>query len=294
MRQNALMPRLVRLAAGGAAAALLGAGLLTAAPASASTGWAVQHVPKPTSTTKGTELPSVSCVSATTCTAVGYATINTAPHQFVGALYAVGKVNGGSWTVQTVPDPAGYANGGFTGVSCTSASSCIAVGQYGTTANGGAALAERWNGTSWTVLSVPDPATSINTQLNAVSCSAADTCMAVGAWTTGGDNGYTLAELWNGTNWTIVPTADKAPIAILSGVSCPSASFCAAVGENGDPIAETWNGTAWTNAPPVTPAGYRAVSLLGVSCSAPSACTASGYYDTQGNGQGGKPLAEHE
>jgi hypothetical protein len=277
------MSRVMMMAAGGAAAALLGIGLGAATPASASTGWAVQHVPKPTSTTKGTVLASVSCVSATTCTAVGSATINTAPHQFVGALYAVGKVNGGSWTVQTVPDPADYQNGGLNGVSCTSASSCIAVGQYETTTNVTKALAERWNGTSWTVLSVPDPATSSNTQLYAVSCSAADTCMAVGTWTTGGDNGYTLAELWNGTSWTIVPTPTKATdVAVLDGVSCPSGTSCVAVGINyvANPailLAERWNGSAWTAMSIPQPAGGTAGGLQGVSCSAPSACTTVGF-----------------
>jgi hypothetical protein len=238
-------------------------------------------VPKPTSTTKGTGLPSVSCVSATTCIAVGSYGLNVAPHQTIGELYAVRKVNGGSWTVQTVPDPADYQNGGFTGVSCTSASSCIAVGQYGTTANGVEALAEQWNGTNWTVLSVPDPAGSFNTQLNAVSCSAPTACMAVGTYSTG-DNGFTLAERWNGTSWTIVPTPTKATdVAVLDGVSCPSATSCVAVGINYAKkpailLAEHWNGSAWTAMSIPQPSGGTAGGLYGVSCSSPSACTTVG------------------
>jgi hypothetical protein len=181
------MPRLLKMAAGGAAAALLGVGLLTAAPAGASTGWTVQHVPKLASATKRTALASVSCVSGGTCTAVGYATAVPARGTALQMLYAVREVGGGAWAVQAVPEPADYSTGQLTGVSCTSASSCVAVGYYQNTANVVEALTETFDGTSWTIQAIPDPAGSIITNLTAVSCSAATACMAVGIWTTGGD-----------------------------------------------------------------------------------------------------------
>ena len=68
----------------------------------------------------------------------------------------------------------------------------------------------------------------------------------------------------------------------LNGVSCTSASACAAVGSyfsmgNGPlTLAETWNGSAWRFQPSPNPATEGRNQLNTVSCTAPSACTAVG------------------
>jgi hypothetical protein len=60
-------------------------------------------------------------------------------------------------------------------VTCLSAARCTAVG----TSHG---LVENWNGTRWTRQSVPRPAgTMWPYGLNAVSCTGASTCEAVGS-----------------------------------------------------------------------------------------------------------------
>jgi len=60
-------------------------------------------------------------------------------------------------------DPSLGTQGGFlSGVSCSSPTSCIAVGLND---NGGVALAEYWNGTSWAVQSTPNPAGTAGSEI---------------------------------------------------------------------------------------------------------------------------------
>jgi hypothetical protein len=88
------------------------------------------------------------------------------------------------------------------GVACTSPVSCIAVGSGPTRP-----VSERWTG-SWH--SVPTARVSgvPFAYLTQVSCPAAGRCIAVGARTNGSpaDIGASLAEEWNGTSWTVLPT----------------------------------------------------------------------------------------
>ena len=65
-------------------------------------------------------------------------------------------------------------------------------------------LAERWNGSSWSVQPTANPG-GINPELVDVSCTSARACTAVGSAGNGGDvSGIgALAERWNGTSWSI-------------------------------------------------------------------------------------------
>jgi hypothetical protein len=101
----------------------------------------------------------------------------------------------------------------------------------------------------------------INASLSSVSCSAANDCIAVGAvqeMRSGSFQFFPLAEHWNGSAWTVLPTpAPRHPGGgdLLSSVSCTSStgcspSNCMAVGDfigigNGMTLAEPWNGTSW-------------------------------------------------
>lgn len=89
--------------------------------------------------------------------------------------------NGTTWTTQSTPSPGGAAGPDqLNGVSCTSASACIAVGTYATKSSPGHTLVERWNGTTWTQQSTPSPGGPNGTQLNGVSCTSATACIAAG------------------------------------------------------------------------------------------------------------------
>ena len=108
-------------------------------------------------------------------------------------------------------------NASLSDVSCTSASSCVAVGTFlgsvqGTKAFDNFTLAENWNGTTWTVVPSPSPKLpGQGAELNSVSCTSSTSCMAVGETLVFHEPGgyfipHPLAEAWNGTTWTELPT----------------------------------------------------------------------------------------
>jgi hypothetical protein len=244
------------------------------AVASAATRWAIQTTPNPS----GGMFPSlndVSCPSASSCTAVGTYTASSGVTRTLAERW-----NGATWSIQTTPIPSGATLAIFNGVSCTSASSCTAVGRYNTSA-GQLALAERWNGGTWTVQATPSGLT--NAELVGVSCISATNCTA-----TGDSNAGTLAEHWNGMTWSIQTTPNPSGTTSfpdLASVSCASATSCTAVGQyipgfSTIMLAEHWNGTRWAIQATPSPSGAASSQLAGVSCTSASTCTATGFYSS--------------
>jgi hypothetical protein len=250
------------------------------------TSWRIQHTILPNGAASST-FTGVSCASATACTAVG-AAIGKATRRGVNLAEAW---NGTSWRVQAIPTPMGSTGSSLFAVSCTSASACTAVGNYGNAAGRVLAMAERWNGKAWRIQPLPRPAKV--TQLFGVSCPAARACTAVGFQNSGTGDAQPLAEAWNGTRWQVqaVPLPRKAPGGALSAVSCTTPSACTATGTNfsttGPTLAERWNGKHWRVQPTPNPANFTTsmgeVALNGVSCTSATACTASGKYSPGGN-----------
>jgi len=249
--------------------------------------WTIQAAAKPAGAT-ASALGAVSCSSATACVAVGsYASSSKASQTLAEAW------DGTRWRIQATANPAGSAF--LLGVSCRSATACLAVG-YSTPMPGTSdqMLAEAWDGTAWTIQAAANPAGATASMLNAVSCTAARTCTAVGLFTNASGTDVTLAEAWDGTAWTIQSTANppRATFSELSGVSCTAASACTAVGNTASQsasssLAETWDGTAWTIQPTPNPAGGANSSLVAVSCASARACNAVGFSPD------GAILAEH-
>jgi hypothetical protein len=207
------------------------------------------------------------------------------------------------WTFQNVPMPSGAKSSGLGGVSCTSASACVAVGWYESTSGEGPPLAESWNGSTWTPQTVPAPSGAKGTLLEDVSCTSPSACTAVGFYSSGVEGeGVPLAESWNGSSWTLqsvpAPSGARAGgIDYLEGVSCVSARACVAVGRyeisssEELPLAESWNGSSWTlQSVPAASAG-KSSGLRGVSCTSASTCTAVGWYE-MGPGSESGPFAE--
>jgi hypothetical protein len=252
------------------------------------TSWTIQVTPNP-SGALSSFLQGVSCTSATACTAVGYY-LNS------GGTYVTlaERWNGNSWAIQATPNPSGAKFSYLNGVSCTSATACTAVGYYTNSFGTDVTLAERWNGTSWTIKVSPNPSGAKSSFLSAVSCTAATACTAVGGYINSGGTHVTLAERWNGTSWAIqvTPNPSGAKASFLSGVSCTSATACTAVGSYtnsfGTPVtlAEGWNGTSWAIQATPNPSGAISSFLQGVSCTSATACTAVGDYA----GFGGIPV----
>src|SRR5919201_345683 len=257
--------------------ALIGALVIATALAAAPTApasWLFQGSPMPTGADTW-ELNGVSCTSKTLCTAVGSYSDATGSHPMAE------NRSGTTWTIVSVPVPSGATGVQLADVSCTAASACIAVGHYDH-AGDTLTIAERWNGTSWTIQSTPNPAGATATQLDSISCVSTTACVAVGH-SAGSTTTTTLAERWNGASWAIQSTPNPTGFSAseLNGVSCPSAGACVAVGDssngsNSVTLAERWNGTSWVIQSTPKPSGATASKLFDVSCTSASACTAGG------------------
>jgi hypothetical protein len=206
-----------------------------------------------------------------------------------------------AWTIQSTPNPTAGVQSFLQGVSCSSASACTAVGYYENSSLEPFAFAERWNGASWAIQAIPNPAGSTGSYLYGVSCASASACTAVGYYSSDSASLNTLAERWNGTSWAVQTTPKLTALGQLYGVSCTSASACTAVGQyfqtsSGDylTLAERWNGASWAAQTTPNPADSTGPRLQGVSCASASACTAVGYYQkgtdflTLGEGWNGK------
>jgi len=272
------------LAAAGAAVTLATGMLAPAAPVSAAaSGWHVQPTPDPPSRTGA--LAADSCTSPTACMAVG-------SYKPAGVFYVplAERWDGTSWTVQKPPVPAGAQTTQLLGVSCVSASHCVAVGTSDNAKGISSPLAEVWNGTAWSIQLTPMPTGGRNNGLASVSCTSANACTAVGfTGDYGFDSTLTLAEVWNGTAWSIQPTPNPASPnhANLTSVSCTSPGACIAVGSAAgfEPLAERWDGTSWSLQKPPAPAGATGGILSGVSCTAGGRCTAVGNYRKSAGGR---------
>jgi hypothetical protein len=240
------------------------------------TSWTVQSTPNPTGALSS-GLRFGSCTAASACTSVGQY-VNSSGTQVPLAE----RWNGTAWTSQLPPLPTGAASGELLGVSCTTATACAASGSAVTSGVRGP-LAEAWNGSAWTVQSTSAPAGSTFSELAAISCTSSSACTAVGSYSTGAGL-LPLAMRWNGTSWAIqtVPKPTGASEAILFGVSCTSSTACTAVGHYYNSsgtrltLAEFWNGSTWTVQSTPNRSGASLNTLLGVSCTASTACTAVG------------------
>ena len=260
------------LATGGAVAVLLMGFALAVSPirAGATTpGWSIS--PSPNRMT-GSDLDGVSCVSATSCKAVGSFFPN---NDAVGYQTLIESWNGTAWSLSSSPNVETYDQ--LNSVSCVSPTSCKAVGYYfiGRDAK---ALIESWNGSAWSLSSSPNKGT--DEALDSVSCVSPTSCKAVGYFTPAGGYDKTLIESWNGSAWSISSSPNKGDDGDqLSDVSCVSATSCKAVGSSGSQtLIESWNGSAWSISSSPNPAANGNL-LNSVSCVSTTSCKAVGYFD---------------
>jgi hypothetical protein len=184
------------------------------------TTWTLKTAPHPSGSTTS-QLNTVSCTSSTACEAVGADNTQTWAE----------KWNGTSWKIQGTPTPAGGRNARLNGVSCTAANACTAVGDFVNGSNKVVPLAERWNGTKWTVQAAAVPSGGVS-EFSSVSCSLVSRCVAVGFLTKSGVS-LPMGEFWNGTTWAVEPAQSPDPNvtrSTMSSVSCATPLNCMGVG----------------------------------------------------------------
>lgn len=282
------------LASGSLAAAQPAAqGTPTVVAATASTS-AWQRIPTP-DPNRDTELDSVSCTSPTACTAVGWTSTGgrfTTPVSLAIDLLVLpvsvtsGGSGGGTVPPTTVAAPPSAARSVLSQLAGGS-------GWLRSAAEGfhSSAVAERWNGRSWSVQSLP--AASTNELLTSVSCSTNARCLAVGlGLDASGSLAVPIAYQWARGRWQRL-TLPAGPLVLL-GVDCPAWNRCLAVGAGTAPSASAlrWDGSRWrTVSLAKAPSGTTAV-LDSVSCSSAWRCAAAGIDIGSSSSSQPRPFAE--
>lgn len=171
-------------------------------------------------------LASESCVSASSCFAVGYYRDGGGVEQTLIAQW-----DGTVWTQVVSPNP-GVNGNELLSVSCVNASWCTAVGVYDD-GSGPKNLVLSWDGTSWSQMEAPNPGSTL-ARLIEVSCVTTSSCVAVGVYGES-SSGTALVLVWDGNSWTRLETQSLGlGASSLNSVSCASESSCTAVGAYDD------------------------------------------------------------
>jgi hypothetical protein len=136
------------------------------------TSWTIAPSPNPTQSTFS-QLNSVSCTSGTNCMAVG------SGHGTLAEQW-----NGATWAIVTSANPTGATSVSFTAVTCPSVVRCFAVGNIfrKTVVQ---RMVQMWNGSRWSLVTVPVPPGSVVSSLSGVSCNAITSCFTVGFYRVG-------------------------------------------------------------------------------------------------------------
>jgi hypothetical protein len=199
-------------------------------------GWAVLSSANPAGETKS-QLVGVSCGSSGVCTAVGNANAGTGTDTVTLAEHWSG-VKGSEWSIQSTLNPTGATTSALDGVSCSSPTSCMAVGNVNSEG-----FTESLSGSEeWQLRSsgLPGP-------LYGVSCTSSSSCDAVG-----GTAEEAFGQHWNGVEWATDDPAIPGRTDEISmlGISCTSEITCTGVGHYRAeaPLAERLASPAWPTA----------------------------------------------
>ncbi len=199
--------------------------------------------------------------------------------------------DGASWSVVASPNT-GAGDNNLYGVAAIAPANAWAVGRSYAAASGSPSqgLVEHWNGSSWSIVPVPNVGSQDNV-LGGVAAASANDIWAVGYSTPSGGGLQSLIEHWNGTGWSIVPAPPPQGTGnnLLIAVAALSSTNAWAVGAyNQTPTAaaatlvEHWNGISWTivASPPNVPGTTGDNFLASVTIAAANDVWAVGYGDT--------------
>jgi hypothetical protein len=239
---------------------------------------------------------SIACRTVGACTAIGsYLDATALPHP------AADTQRKGVWQAPTtiaLPADAGTQTSsvGFRAIACPTQGSCLAVGSYVVT--GGAALIQpmvaQESASVWgqATSAVPVPAGATMAALDAIWCTPASTCVAVGSsWKSSTSAHHAFVDTLAGGAWqpsVVLPDPSSpvlhAPVVVSpTAISCTSATECAVVGSAGGTgkHSATYGfgaidaGGTWTTTA-ITPYSSTEVSLNAVSCARATSCLAVG------------------
>jgi hypothetical protein len=221
-------------------------------------------------------LTGVSCITVSSCLAVGYSRGGAGP-------LLLETWNGARWTLQTASLPGGARSTYPGAVSCHFLTFCVIAGEsYSSLAGAPAMLLAEWNSKVLTAMKPAVPAGAANVTLNDVSCPSTVLCAVAGLSSNRfGTSNFGFTEMWNGKSWTADKMAAPKGGAELYGVSCRPDGTCVAVGGAG-PSAATkatalaYNGKTWTAQNVPAPGTGTSSEFFGVNCLRANQCVAFG------------------
>jgi hypothetical protein len=197
--------------------------------------------------------------------------------------------DGKNWTV--VPTPTTGVN--FTSFYGAAASQgqAWAVGEYLNSSYQDRALLESWNGSQWSIANIPQPGSVRDMLFGASALSPSD------VWAVGdqeGQNGKfeTLAEHWDGSSWSVIPTPDPGSsgnhLYAIDAVSTDNV-WAAGMQLNANSpdqgLVEHWNGRKWSVVALPAPASADLVMLDGITADASQVWVAGEADSPEGGGQ---------
>ena len=241
-------------------------------------------------------LDAVSCTPSGHCVAVGR---NGGDNS--GSTGLIVTRDGGTWSALTAPSVAADYQAWLTDVSCSTDTSCAAVGLRISTQGSIRGLAESWDGTGWTASATTPPPVTGSTpaddvRLFGVSCWAEGSCVGVGFARDNGSGSSRgiLATLASGT-WTTTnapePSNAYPATSDLRSVACAPTGRCAAAGTYGslpvgnadDELLTRGPGGGWTAVEAPLPAGTHQAELSGASCAGDGTCAVAAHVIDSGN-----------
>lgn len=166
------------------------------------TRWRVASSPNPPKAVQST-LFGVACPAATACIATGEFFTEQNITNGSGSRNLGEQWDGTNWSLSAVRNPPGSGDDQLSGISCTAAQQCMAVGSTAMAGGPLLTLAQQWNGQRWSVLATPNPPFA-SSGFGGVSCPLAARCVAVGTSITSSGDIVTLTEVWRNGVWRII------------------------------------------------------------------------------------------
>ncbi len=171
--------------------------------------------------------------------------------------------DGVAWTAVSVPqpNPANTVGNRVTSMSASGPSNIWAVGTFTTPSWTDAPYSIHYDGTGWSVVSVPVPPTG------SVALSAVTTTAPSGAWAVGQTGTETVVEGWDGTAWTLMPPFAGATYPSLSAAAARAADDVWVFGSNytnsgaKSLLLLHWDGRRWSNSSSPVPAELDAAAV---------------------------------
>lgn len=188
------------------------------------------------------------------------------------------------WSIEPSPNSAPVPADTYgAGTTCVTSTDCWAVGWY-TVGGTNQTMIQHWDGATWSLVASPNTGPTQTNILRGVTCVTSTDCWAVGLRSNEDGNAQTMTLHWDGTAWSIVPSANTSGTRSqsLSSVTCTSASNCWAVGTYANAsfvnqtLIERWNGSSWSIIASPSSAANQPNYLNAVSCASASDCVAVG------------------